>query len=187
MAFQGSSTVRIVSSWKSRQEIGARTPRVLVRFARPALLAVVAAIPLYGKAEDHIDADGPDFVDSSEVVGKGVFQFETNVQYQEQNNAGAHQQLVVTPTLFRLGVSADLEARAVIGGWQWQRSVESSSGETQSRWADSSLGAKWRFLNADSHGLLQRASFSRWKRLQGRTLSVVMGTARRCARSSPGI
>ena len=103
-------------------------------------------------ADEHIDTDGPDFVDSSEVVGKGRFQFEANLQYQVQNNGAGHEQLIGTPTLLRLGVSDSVEARAVLGGWQWLHTDSSMPQEVHSGWADTAVGAKWHFLSSDPQG-----------------------------------
>jgi Putative MetA-pathway of phenol degradation len=103
------------------------------------------------QADDHIDTDGPDFVDSSEVVGKRRFQFEANLEYQQQKTGATHQQLIGTPTLLRLGLADSVEARVQIGGWQWLQTRDPSMpAQVQSCWADTAIGAKWHFLSPDS-------------------------------------
>jgi hypothetical protein len=105
------------------------------------------------QADDHIDTDGPDFVDSSEVVGRGRFQFEANLQYQQQNVGATHQQLIGTPTLLRFGLTDSVEARVEIGGWQWLQIRDPlMPTEVQSGWADTAIGAKWHFQSPDSEG-----------------------------------
>jgi len=52
------------------------------------------------RAAEPIDTDGPDFVESSEVVGKGRFQFEADVTAER------------VTTLVRQGVAGSVELRA---------------------------------------------------------------------------
>ena len=56
------------------------------------------------RAAEPIDTDGPDFVESSEVVGKGHFQFEADVTSER------------VTTLLRQGVADTVELRAQIEG-----------------------------------------------------------------------
>jgi hypothetical protein len=129
---------------------GARTSAAA---ARLLWLLLGAGLCISCQADDHIDTDGPDFVDSSEVVGKGRFQFEANLQYQQQNTGATHQQLIGAPTLLRLGLTESVEARVEIGGRQWQetRGLFPST-EVVNGWADTAIGAKWHFQEPDSEG-----------------------------------
>jgi hypothetical protein len=56
-----------------------------------------------------IDTDGPDFVESSEVVGKGQFQIETDVESTPKVHGGAKE--ISVTNLLRYGVSETLELR----------------------------------------------------------------------------
>jgi len=137
----------LTEGYSGRPSARARDAHLCVVTARVALLAL--SVGTCAVAEDHIDTDGPDFVDSSEVVGKGRFQFEANLVYQLQSSGATQQQLIGTPTLLRFGLTDSLEARAQIGGWQWAQSAPSMPAGTESGWADTAIGAKWHFLDPD--------------------------------------
>lgn len=79
-------------------------------------------------AADPIDTDGPDFVESSEVVGKGRAQFEADLL-----RSGA---TTSTPTLLRYGVADTLELRL---------ETESLAPER----GDLALGVKWHSQDRD--------------------------------------
>lgn len=57
---------------------------------------MAAALPMVAMAagvhaqeqEDTIQTDRPDFVESSNVVGKGRFQIETSIAYERDSNSG---------------------------------------------------------------------------------------------------
>jgi outer membrane putative beta-barrel porin/alpha-amylase len=129
---------------------GAQSSAVVARLLWSLLGAGVC---ISCQADDHIDTDGPDFVDSSEVVGKGRFQFEANLQYQQQHTGATHEQLVGTPTLFRFGLTDAVEARVEIGGRQRLQTRDSlTPTEVASGWADNAIGAKWHFQSPDAEG-----------------------------------
>jgi hypothetical protein len=92
--------------------------------------------PAYA-ADDSIATDRPDFVESSDTVGKSRIQIETSVSYSLD-----HEKLVrtwSTPTLFRLGTHDNFELRLETEGYTRQK----SQGITQSGMSDVELGFKW--------------------------------------------
>ena len=74
-----------------------------------------------------ISTDRPDFVESSQTVGRGRFQFETSVSHDET--------VWGTPTLLRYGISRRVELRVETDGVQHTN--------TASGLADIALGVKW--------------------------------------------
>lgn len=110
--------------------------------------ALRAAEPSFTK-DDRIVTDRPDAVESSAVVGKGRFQIESSVDYQRDKNAGARTRTFTTPTLFRLGVSENLELRVESDGRVRERTDAPGVSDTQTGWADTAIGFKWRMQDGD--------------------------------------
>jgi hypothetical protein len=105
-----------------------------------AMLLAAGAHPAY--AEDTIATDRPDFVESSNVVGKGRVQIETSVAQDRESGARTFS----TPVLLRLGVSDTLELRIETDG----RLRASADGmATQRGYGDASLGVKWHLRDQD--------------------------------------
>lgn len=98
-----------------------------------------------------IDTDGPDFVESSEVVGKGRFQFETDVVTERDHRNPAHITTLSTPTLLRFGVSETLELRIETEGAQRviDHNAAGGAGETHSGMGNTALGLKWHSQDRD--------------------------------------
>ena len=84
------------------------------------------------RAAEPIDTDGPDFVESSEVVGHGRLQFEAHLAREHAARDAGHQTTTSTPTLLRLGVAQALELRL----------------ETDGR-VEVALGVKWHSQDRD--------------------------------------
>ncbi|WP_242499970.1 transporter [Methylibium sp. Pch-M] len=99
-------------------------------------------------ADDGISTDRPDFVESSQVVGKGRFQLETGLARERSDDgSGTRLRLDSTPTLLRLGVSDTLELRIETDG----RLRARSDGAARERgYADTSLGIKWHMQDGDA-------------------------------------
>lgn len=74
----------------------------LRQFSVGAVLAV-ASIAAHAEAEEPIKTDRPDFVESSDVVGKGRFQVETSFAFERNKDAGVRDRTTTTPTLLRFG------------------------------------------------------------------------------------
>ena len=119
---------------------------------RPILFALAAACclsPAMAAAaadDDSIATDRPDFVESSQVVGRGRVQLETSVQWERARADGVTARLLTTPTLLRVGVGDALELRAETDG----RTIAHASGATVAGYAGTSLGLKWHA--ADQNG-----------------------------------
>lgn len=103
------------------------------------------------KAADVIQTDRPDFVESSNTVGKGRFQLETSIAYEFDKNNSARSRTFSTPTLLRLGVSDDWEFRFETDGRLNQQTDDLSTRSTErvSGYADFSLGLKWHQADGD--------------------------------------
>lgn len=118
------------------------------------LTAVVALLCCLASAhaDEGISTDRPDFVESSQVVGKGRFQLETGLARERSDDAeGNRLRADSTPTLLRLGVSDTLELRIETDGYQRSRSETTApSRVTRERgFADTSLGVKWHMQDGD--------------------------------------
>ncbi len=99
--------------------------------------------------DDSIATDRPDFVESSNTVGKGRFQVEASFAYERNNLDGVKDRTWSTPFLLRYGVSDDWEVRFETDGHISARSDDSASGMhiKQTGFADSSLGVKWHAMD----------------------------------------
>jgi hypothetical protein len=96
-------------------------------------------------AEEAISTDRPDFVESSDVVGRGHFQIETGFQSERSSDAGITTRTRTTPTLLRFGVSDSIEMRLETDGY----THASSQGQSVNGYSDLSLGAKWHQQDGD--------------------------------------
>jgi hypothetical protein len=118
-----------------------------------AQLALIGACALFAQAqaaaEESIATDRPDYVESSGVVGKGRFQIETSVAFDRTSRDGLRTRVHSSPTLFRLGVSDNLELRLETEGALRQR-VDGAGGSTaESGYADLHVGVKWHTHEGD--------------------------------------
>lgn len=138
---------------------------------RPSLIAaaLLAASRCACAAPDLADApigtDRPDFVESSQVVGKGRLQIESSVAL-ERDGSGAERQTVwATPTLLRFGITRNIELRVESDGALRQRTGAAGTPQNTERgYADTSLGLKWHLADAagkaPSLGLLLHSDLS---------------------------
>ena len=116
-------------------------------------VAVLLMLPAFAiAAEDEIATDRPDFVESSNVVGKGRFQIETSFAADRNKADGFKDKAYATPTLLRYGVGDDWELRLETAGRIRATSTDTASGArfTDSGYGDVSLGVKWHV--ADEQG-----------------------------------
>jgi hypothetical protein len=113
-----------------------------------AAAAAACCLPPVAAAadDDTIATDRPDFVESSQVVGRGRVQLETSLQWERARAEGVTARTSTTPTLLRVGVGDTLELRAETDG----RTIAHAAGATTAGYADTSLGLKWHV--ADQHG-----------------------------------
>lgn len=116
-------------------------------------LAVSAAEP-----DDTISTDRPDFVDASDVVGKGRFQIETSFAGDRDNSGGVKTRNYATPTLLRYGVSEDWEVRLGSDGRRRSVSDDPAAGlySRVDGYGDLALSVKGHLV--DANGMLPSLS-----------------------------
>ena len=114
-----------------------------------ALAALVG--PLAARAGEAMSTDRPDFVESSDVVGRGRVQIETGYVSERSAAGGIKSRTQTTPTLLRFGVSDALELRVETEGFVRSRTQDPASGTTRRErgFSDVSLGVKWHTQEAD--------------------------------------
>lgn len=111
------------------------------------VLVVVAASAAYGqKKDDYINSDRPGIADSSEVVGARRFQIETGIAREKRRAGEDPERNVFVPTLLRLGINEQWEARFESDVYAWMRVP---GGARTAAYAPASLGLKYQFLEAD--------------------------------------
>ncbi len=99
-------------------------------------------------AGKSIDTDGPDFVESSEVVGNGRFQFEFDVVTERDRRNAVRATTLSTPTLLRFGVADTVELRVETDGAL--RVIDhSGAGTTAGGRGDTAFGIKWHTQDRD--------------------------------------
>lgn len=108
-------------------------------------------LPAFAYAEDSIQTDRPDFVESSNTVGKGVFQFETSASWSRDKSDGIKVRELSTPTLLRYGTSENWEVRLETDGRVHQTTDDRAApgSDRESGYADYSLGLKWHQQDGD--------------------------------------
>lgn len=89
---------------------------------------------------DKIDADRPDFVDSSKVLDKGRWQLEGGYAVERNHEAGVRERTVSTPLLLRYGATDSLELRVETEGRMRYRADGAGLRERQRGWDDVTVG-----------------------------------------------
>ncbi|WP_428313380.1 transporter [Hydrocarboniphaga sp.] len=115
--------------------------RTLFGFAGFALLALPAAASATDDAPETISTDRPDFVESSLTVGAAAIQLETSVAIERDQGFDGGAQLLLTPTLLRVGLGAVTELRLETDGLLHQSGDD--DGGSRDGIADLSLGLKY--------------------------------------------
>jgi hypothetical protein len=100
-----------------------------------ALLSVAGA----AHADDKINTDRPDFVNSSVVVGRGVWQVETSLAGERTAQDGTVEHTHSTPTMLRYGLTDTFELQVSSDG----RMSQAAGPDTVRGYGDLGLGAKW--------------------------------------------
>jgi hypothetical protein len=115
------------------------------RGAQVAVLVALNIVPHWSHSAEPIDTDGPDFVESSEVVGKGRFQFEFDLLRERDHRNTVGERTSAGSLLLRYGVTKDVEARV-----ETEPRVRMDSRTADGRWqnvragsGDTALGLKW--------------------------------------------
>jgi len=122
---------------------------VSVRIAATCLAAWITLNT--ARAAAPIDTDGPDFVESSEVVGKGRFQFEADFVAERDRRNSMQLTTLSTPTLLRFGVTDTVELRVETEGRirVTNDNAASGAGSTVTGTGDTALGVKWHAQDRD--------------------------------------
>lgn len=120
-------------------------------------LLLVLALARNGAAQatdlGELVTDRPDFTESSNVVGKGVMQFETGSSIEFDGTGDAHSRTVTLPlALMRLGVSKRLELRLSGDGGIFTTYGQGTSRFRTNAASDMEVGAKWVFLDREASG-----------------------------------
>jgi hypothetical protein len=125
--------------------------RVPVRMRHACLFALLSGAAIgAAAAQDAISTDRPDFVESSDVVGRGRVQLETGVAFERDRAATATLRTLTTPTLLRLGTGDRWELRFETDG-RTEASYRDALMQAQVRgWSDLAIGIKWRQQAADA-------------------------------------
>lgn len=97
-------------------------------------------------AEEPIDADGPDFVESSEVIGKHRFQYEADLVSQRDQRTQPIIQTTSTPALLKYGITDTIELRVQTDGYGYIKNGRS----TQSGMGNTEMGFKWHSQDMDA-------------------------------------
>lgn len=115
-----------------------------------ALTSLMLAAPLPASAaDDTIATDRPDFVESSDVVGKGRFQIETSLAWERDKSGGLKARTRSTPTLLRIGTGEDWELRFETDGALRARVDNAGVVFRERGWSDLSVGVKWHVAEGD--------------------------------------
>lgn len=117
-------------------------------YRRAPLLIGGLAVALNVRAVDAISTDRPDFVESADVVRAGGVQLETGLSFELDSKGAVNTRTRSTPTLLRIGLGHDLEARIETDGFMHARTDE-AGGLTTTGFADTSIGIKWRRSEGD--------------------------------------
>jgi len=107
----------------------------MVRTSRLSLLCTLLLIAVPADALEPIDTDGPDFVESSEVVPLGHFQYEIDMVSVQDRRSDPYTATFSTPALLRYGIADNIEFRVAPEGYFRQ--------DGQSGWGDTAFGFKW--------------------------------------------
>lgn len=138
------------------------------------LAALVLSACTAAHAQDSIATDRPDFVESSNVVGKGRLQVETSALLERERDGAERKRTIATPTLLRYGIGETIELRVESDGRSILHQNDGGGRHIQTGYADTALGLKWHTMDASgslpSVGVLLHAdadSGSRFLRGQG--------------------
>ena len=114
------------------------------------IAALAYAEPADDNQNDYINADRPGIADGSNVVGQGRFQIETGIQLERHRHSSDRDVTTFIPTLLRLGISQNLEARMEGETYTWMKRNNSNQGTKLNKgFAPSSLGLKYHFIDPE--------------------------------------
>ena len=127
------------------------TPRLSAGLALLAAAWLPAHAQEGTRADEPIQTDRPDFVESSETVGKGRFQVETSFLAERERNAQERNRSYSMPTMLRFGLNDAFELRIESDGRtvQHTRDKESGARSTTAGYADTAIGFLWHALDGE--------------------------------------
>lgn len=133
---------------------GLPTRPLLMLHTLLALACAGAAAQEQGAKEEPIASGRPDFVESSEGIGKGRVQLEAGLLSERARGQEGREHTLSTPATLRIGLADALELRIESEGRSVQHSRDAASGArgTRAGYADSSVGLLWHV--ADARGSL---------------------------------
>jgi hypothetical protein len=136
------------------------------------LLCALLLVALRAHALEPIDTDGPDFVESSEVVPKGHFQYEVDMTSVRNRRSTPHSTAISTPTLLTYGAADNIEVRIAPEGYVRQ--------DGKSGLGDTALGLKWHAQDRDpSQVRRQCPGYCTWRHPQAPLSYEETGSGRR--------
>ena len=112
-----------------------------------AVIAVFGAT-VVGSAKEPLVTDRPDFTESSNTVGSGVFQLEGGVSFTKFRNGT--KVTTVGEILARWGVAENLELRFQLPTYSWER----SGGSDGTGFLDSGIGLKYELAQGRGGGFI---------------------------------
>jgi hypothetical protein len=106
--------------------------------------------PAMADPDDYANPDRPGIADGSNVVGQGRFEIESGIQGEFRHADGTGDRRIFVPTLLRLGLTDEFEARVETNAYTWERTFDPSTGvaRTEGR-APISLGFKYHIQDSD--------------------------------------
>ena len=110
-------------------------------------------------AAGSIDTDGPDFVESSEVVGKARFQYEADVMSERDHRNSSRSTRTSTPTLLKYGTTDAIEIRLESEGYIRATGESGNTATRSTGTGDTALGVKWHSQDRDAAAGLPAVSW----------------------------
>ncbi len=107
-----------------------------------ASLCALLLVALPARALEPIDTDGPDFIESSEVVPTGHYQYEVDMTSVRDRRSAPATTTISTPTLLKYGAADNIEVRLAPEGYA-RRDGTSGFGDT-------AFGVKWHSQDRDA-------------------------------------
>lgn len=126
-----------------------------------------AASAAFAAGEEAIATDRPDFVESSNVVGRSRIQVETSALLERDGSGsgGARSRVLSMPTLLRIGAGDAVELRVETDGRGIAHARDAGGQRSaQAAWNDTAVGLKWHAADgggvAPSVGVLLHADLA---------------------------
>ena len=115
-----------------------------------AILLLQVTSTALAEEVDTINPDRPGIADGSMVVGAGRFQIETGIQQETRQSGASSDRRLFVPTLLRMGVGDNWEARIESNLYGWKSVTASVGGDMQSEGSQPlSLGVKYQCQTTD--------------------------------------